>query len=236
MKSSFYYDGHHLEAAGKIRDHINASPDFLSSQTARSTRAVGDAIEFLISEKFDAFLRDWCVKYSNDFARRAMADLAFTDREGFYSVVDVKTHREDTKFNMPNLTSVERLARFYESDKNVFSLIMVKYAIDDTRLRATEVIFLSHRIPRLGMPDRGCAGVGTDSDSEFQPYQDKSWAFTQRMDASALRRNARFLPPGNRENQRPHGQVRRRKRALGIKGGRLEVRRCHIRGNERRKP
>ncbi len=70
-----------------------------------------------------------------------MADLAFTDREGFYSVVDVKTHREDTKFNMPNLTSVERLARFYESDKNVFSLIMVKYAIDDTRLRATEVIF-----------------------------------------------------------------------------------------------
>ena len=141
MKSSFYYDGHYLEAAGKIRDHINASPDFLSSQTARSTRAVGDAIEFLISEKFDAFLRDWCVKYSNDFARRAMADLAFTDREGFYSVVDVKTHREDTKFNMPNLTSVERLARFYESDKNVFSLIMVKYAIDDTRLRATEVIF-----------------------------------------------------------------------------------------------
>lgn len=39
-----------------------------------------------------------------------MADLAFTDKEGIYSVVDVKTHREDTRFNMPNLTSVERLA------------------------------------------------------------------------------------------------------------------------------
>ena len=55
-----------------------------------------------------------------------MADLAFTDKEGIYSVVDVKTHREDTRFNMPNLTSVERLARFYESDANVFSLIVVK--------------------------------------------------------------------------------------------------------------
>lgn len=46
-----------------------------------------------------------------------MADLAFTDKEGFYSVVDVKTHRADTKFNMPNLTSVERLARFYSDPK-----------------------------------------------------------------------------------------------------------------------
>ena len=70
-----------------------------------------------------------------------MADLAFTDKEGFYSIVDVKTHREDTKFNMPNLTSVERLTRFYESDSNVFSLIMVKYAIDEIRLKATEILF-----------------------------------------------------------------------------------------------
>ncbi len=120
MKSSFYYDGHHLEVAGKIKDSINSSPDFLSVQTVPSTRSAGDAIESLISETFNEFLQDWCSEYSKDFARRAMADLAFTDQEGFYSVVDVKTHREDTQFNMPNLTSVERLARFYESDTNVF--------------------------------------------------------------------------------------------------------------------
>ena len=126
MKSSFYYDGHYLEVAEKIKDYINNSPDFLSPQTAGSTRATGDAIESLISQRFNAFLEDWCAEYSSDFARRAMADLAFTDKEGFYSIVDVKTHREDTKFNMPNLTSVERLARFYESDKNVFSLLMVE--------------------------------------------------------------------------------------------------------------
>ncbi len=141
MKSSFYYDGHYRKVAEKIKGYVNASPDFLSPQTAGSTRATGDAIESLISEKFNAFLEDWCAEYSSDFARRAMADLAFTDKEGFYSVVDVKTHREDTKFNMPNLTSVERLTRFYESDMNVFSLIMVKYAMDETRLRATEVLF-----------------------------------------------------------------------------------------------
>ena len=70
-----------------------------------------------------------------------MADLAFTDREGFYSIVDVKTHREDTSFNMPNLTSVERLSRFYGSDLNTFSLLIIRYAIIGTKITATEVIF-----------------------------------------------------------------------------------------------
>lgn len=141
MKSSFYYGGHYLKVAEKIKKHINSSSDFLSHQTAQSTRAVGDAIELLIGEKFDSFLQNWCSKYSKDFARRAMADLAFEDKEGFYSIVDVKTHREDTRFNMPNLTSVERLARFYESDSNVFSLVMVKYAVEGTKVTATEVTF-----------------------------------------------------------------------------------------------
>ncbi len=141
MKSSFYYNGNHLQVAANIRDYINSSQDFLSPLTAQSTRAVGDALQSLLSEKFDAFLGDWAREYSSDFSRRAMADLAFTDKEGVYSVVDVKTHREDTKFNMPNLTSVERLARFYESDTNVFSLILMKYSVEGTRVAVSEVIF-----------------------------------------------------------------------------------------------
>ena len=141
MKSTFYYKGHYLDVAGSIKNYINSSPEFLSQQTAGSTRAVGDALESLLAEKFDTFLGDWCAEYSNDFARRAMADLAFTDNEGFYTVVDVKTHREDTKFNMPNLTSVERLARFYESDSNIFFLILIRYAIQGTKVTATEVTF-----------------------------------------------------------------------------------------------
>ena len=42
---------------------------------------------------------------------------------------------------MPNLTSVERLARFYESDANVFSLLMIEYSIEDTKVTASEVLF-----------------------------------------------------------------------------------------------
>ena len=141
MKSNFYYEGRHEQVAAEIREYINSLDGFLTPQTARSPRAVGDAIESLVANKFETFLGDWCSEYSSEFARRAMADLAFTDVEGVYSVIDIKTHREDTRFNMPNLTSVERLARFYESDTNVFSLIMIKYSVDGTKLEVSDVLF-----------------------------------------------------------------------------------------------
>ena len=57
--------------------------------------------------------RDIVKEFSSSFARRAMADFAFTDVDGKYYVIDVKTHNLETSFNMPNLTSVGRLSRFY---------------------------------------------------------------------------------------------------------------------------
>ena len=141
MRSDFYYGGHCHGVASTIKEYINTHQDFLSPQTSGSPRAVGDALESLVAEKFDRFLGDWCSEYSSDFSRRAMADMAFTDKEGFYSVVDVKTHREDAKFSMPNLTSVERLARFYETDVNVFSLIVIRYDVEGTRVNVSEVLF-----------------------------------------------------------------------------------------------
>ena len=70
-----------------------------------------------------------------------MADLAFEDNHGLYYVVDVKTHRRSTKFNMPNLTSVERLSRFYEDDRNHFVILMVSYVIQGLRTLVEEVVF-----------------------------------------------------------------------------------------------
>ncbi|MFN3926018.1 MAG: hypothetical protein ACK4QL_01560 [Pseudanabaenaceae cyanobacterium] len=71
-----------------------------------------------------------------------MADLAFSDRDGFYYVVDVKTHRLETQFNMPNLTSVERLARFYEDDTNYFVIMIIKYVVEGTKVRVKRAYFL----------------------------------------------------------------------------------------------
>ena len=141
MKSRFYYEGHYKTVSTHIEEHLISIPQIVSDASVNSPRAVGDAIEELVAQKFDVFLGDWCKEYSKDFARRAMADLAFTDSQEFYSIVDVKTHREDTKFNMPNLTSVERLSRFYESNLNTFSVLMVKYLVADKDVIPTEVLF-----------------------------------------------------------------------------------------------
>ena len=42
---------------------------------------------------------------------------------------------------MPNLTSVDRLTRFYESDANVFALMLIRYSIQGTSLTASDIIF-----------------------------------------------------------------------------------------------
>jgi hypothetical protein len=95
-----------------------------------------------VTESFKELLGEYCGEYSSNFARRAMADLAFTDREGLYYIVDIKTHRVDTKLNMPNLTSVERLARFYEDDSNFFTILMIAYAVQSTKVQVSDVKFV----------------------------------------------------------------------------------------------
>ena len=140
-KSSIFYTDKYKEIEKKILSFLNAQKDFLSTRSINSPRAVGDAIESVISENFQTILDDVTKEYSSSFARRAMADLAFTDKDGFYYVVDVKTHRLDTKFNMPNLTSVERLSRFYEEDVNYFVLLKVDYQVEGIRVAIKHVTF-----------------------------------------------------------------------------------------------
>jgi hypothetical protein len=126
----------------KVKKLLNARADILTTATVDSPRAAGDAMQGILEEGFRDILGDLAGKYSDNFARRAMADLAFEDRAGNYFVVDVKTHREDTAFNMPNLTSVDRLARFYEDDSNYFVVLMIKYAVKGTRVAVSRVHFL----------------------------------------------------------------------------------------------
>lgn len=140
-KSSIFYSSRCAEIEKKIKDFLNDQSDFLSERTIDSPRAVGDAIENVIVENFRSVLGGAIKEYSSSFARRAMADLAFTDIDDFYYIVDVKTHRLDTKFNMPNLTSVERLSRFYEDDNNYFTLLKVDYTINNTELDVKKVTF-----------------------------------------------------------------------------------------------
>ena len=100
MRSNIFYSDYRKRVEQSVKHLLNSHEQFLSPQTAQSTRAVGDAIEGILSDNFEGILGDRCADYQADFARRAMADLAFKDNDGFYYAVDVKTHREETKFNI----------------------------------------------------------------------------------------------------------------------------------------
>lgn len=142
-RSAIFYSPTYHAIENAIVTLLNSQPEFLSTRTVASPRAVGDAIQLILAEQFQSLLGDLSTTYSAEFARRAMADLAFTDQDGFYYVVDVKTHRRGTHFNMPNLTSVERLARFYEDDNNYFVILIVKYTVEGTRA----IVEKAHFVP-----------------------------------------------------------------------------------------
>jgi len=141
-RSKLFSNGMYHEIEEKVKRFLNEQDGYISEISVSSTRAVGDAVQSIIEDNFEDTLSPFIKDYTIDFARRAMEDLAFSDMDGFYYVVDVKTHRLDTEFNMPNLTSVKRLSRFYEDDNNYFVILMVKYIIEGTNILVDKVHFV----------------------------------------------------------------------------------------------
>jgi len=143
VKSRIFYTDYYKKVAGRIKRSLYKQPNFLTSETVGSTRGVGDAIQEIIANNIEPLLGNICEEYSGRFARRSMADLAFVDKNGYYYMVDVKTHRLEPGFHMPNLTSVKRLARLYEDDMNYYVILMVNYKIvRRLGIRVTDVVFV----------------------------------------------------------------------------------------------
>lgn len=139
---SFFDSGQCYQIEQRAIQLLNEQPRFMSPQTIQSPRAVGDAVQAILSEHFLAIAEESIFEFEPAFARRSMADFAFTDEAGNRYIVDVKTHRLDTEFSMPNLTSVKRLTAFYESDQNFFCLLLAQYRVEKDRLSFREVHFI----------------------------------------------------------------------------------------------
>lgn len=127
----------------KTLQFLRDKTDALIGPALDSPRAVGDITQKLIADNFENFVPPGTASnFSGKFARRAMADFAFQDAEQFYYAVDVKTHRLDTSFNMPNLTSVQRLVDFYRSSKNYFVLLKIDYISTGAAITFADVKFV----------------------------------------------------------------------------------------------
>lgn len=143
MRSRIFSNKLYVAVQQSVTDRINSERDIVSVRSLNSPRAVGDGIQDFIGSIFPSlFPPDILKNYNSEFARRSMADFAFEDVDDFYYIVDNKTHNTETKFNMPNLTSVERLARFYGDDRNYFTLLLVSYNINEGQICVGETLFL----------------------------------------------------------------------------------------------
>lgn len=117
--------------------------NIVSEGSLSSPRAIGDAVQDFLAEspRLAAMLQPLGMKLDGESTRRSMQDLALIDDEGNYFAIDVKTHNLDTKFNMPNLTSVKRLAKFYDKgDDNYFCILLVSYRVTDRGISYQECL------------------------------------------------------------------------------------------------
>jgi hypothetical protein len=142
MKSELFVAENRENVENIVINLLNSN-QLMNYNTVNSPRAVGDAVQGFLEKNISKCLpKELVTKINTSFARRSMADLAFEDVIGNYYIVDIKTHNMDTKFNMPNLTSVERLARFYGDIKNYFVLLLVSYIIEEDNLLFKDCTFV----------------------------------------------------------------------------------------------
>jgi hypothetical protein len=142
MTSELFLTENRQKIENTVINLLNSN-QLMNYNTVNSPRAVGDAVQGFLEKNISQCLpNDLVTKINTSFARRSMADLAFEDTTGNYYVVDIKTHNLTTSFNMPNLTSVERLARFYGDNKNYFVLLLVSYTIQNDQLLFKECLFV----------------------------------------------------------------------------------------------
>ena len=125
---------------------------------------MGDTVQNAISEILPSCFPDGLLTgYNSDFARKSMEDVSFSDMDGNYYAIDIKTHNTATKFNMPNLVSVDRLARFYRNDKKYFVILLVEYVVEQDKLTFTKVLFIP--VEHL---DWSCLRIGALGNGQLQ--------------------------------------------------------------------
>ena len=74
-KSSLFYTDKYRRVEERIKKFLNQQTAFLSKSTAKSPRAVGDAVQDILAANFEKIIgSEIGTKYSQNFARRAMAD------------------------------------------------------------------------------------------------------------------------------------------------------------------
>lgn len=68
-----------------LKNLLNGCRDFENEHIIESPRSVGDAVQQVLAKKMASCFPDGIIRnFQGDFARRAMADVAFEDADDFF--------------------------------------------------------------------------------------------------------------------------------------------------------
>lgn len=102
------------------------SDKILPKQSIKTVRIIADTVEtYLTTKGLEMILGE---KVIQPKSRKSMEDCAVIINENTY-YIDIKTHNMETAFNMPNLTSLKGLNKFYKDSNNVLCIMNISYYI-----------------------------------------------------------------------------------------------------------
>lgn len=112
---------------------LNKEIDVLNIQQ----RGIGDKIEDIVCENIKKMKSDSMLVESAT-SRRSIEDVQILSSGRVYKF-DTKSHNVDSDFSMPNLVSIDRLKRFYNSDNNFLCYIFVDYKVNSSVATITKI-------------------------------------------------------------------------------------------------
>lgn len=125
MKSKIFYTEEYKDIENKIRQFLNAQKrDYLGIASNTSVRTAGDKIPIVINKDISNIIG---IPIEKSNSRNSMYNFLFADKDKYKYYVNILTHRIETQFNMPNITSVGRLIELYKYYKNYFIILLVSY-------------------------------------------------------------------------------------------------------------
>ena len=179
MKSKLFHTNDFKAIEKKIKDFLNSqSKNTLGIATNTSVRTSGDQIPSVIKSEISNILGK-PVEFPE--SRKSMYNFSFSDEDKLKYHVNVVTHRIETKFNMPNITSVDRLIELYKNDKNYFIILMISYEASKSNNYIKEVHFKPIDFFSWDCLGLGALGVGQIQIKKakhvviIQNYSRKAW-------------------------------------------------------------
>lgn len=159
MKSKIFYNDGYQKIESDLKTFLN-SQDKMDLGLSATVREAGDRIKACLAQNMNGVLGNLVKSFEIPQSARAMANFRFTDNDNLNYFVDVITHNEDKRFSMPNITSVDRLDKFYLNDKNVFVVLLVDYKPSRSVNFITNVRFLPIEFFSWDCLTIGALGIG----------------------------------------------------------------------------